>query len=126
MKDADSSPAGVSSLLCIVWVDGSQARIAYFGIVPIDVRMIHAKPDGPKLEHGDPLQARLVPMFMEISLAVESESRILLLGPGMAKYHLRTFWYEQRPGIGRSVIGFETLETFDTDQLAARARLYRV
>lgn len=120
MNESDVKP----KTLCVVWLDRAHAKVKLHPNGLFESWIVRWGTPDPLRTAEDPSLLQSVRLFLEVSDVVGEAQSILLIGPGMAKYHLRSFWLEQRPRLGRSIVGFETLEHFDEGQLAARALHY--
>ena len=62
--------------------------------------------------------------FRELAKALEGSDKVMILGPGMAKHHLRTYLMEQWPMVARRIDRVETCDHPTEAQIAAMARGY--
>jgi hypothetical protein len=94
-----------------IWLDSSEARI---------FRFAKGEAGWEKLEHGgnegDLSLSRLArgsagrEIFDRIARSLPPEGAIVLLGPGITKYHFRNHLDEHFPMAARRVVGCETLD----------------
>lgn len=85
----------------VVWVDRGCAKVFHFSesaTEPCDRQVTRfAEADSSSL-------------FTQLSWALKPASRILILGPGVAKYHFWTFLSEHFPALRKKVIACEALD----------------
>jgi stalled ribosome rescue protein Dom34 len=62
------------------------------------------------------------PLFRDIGQELEGVQKLLIIGPGMAKYHFRSYLMEQKPLVARNVERVESSDHPTEAQIAALAK----
>lgn len=109
-----------------VWLDREHAKILMFG--PGKEKPEVRKVTAHLLVHhthrleGDEKESRK--FYHEVAQALVDADLILIMGPGLAKHHLRTHLIEHHPNLSRRVVGVESVDHPTEGQLTAYAARY--
>lgn len=110
-------------IVSAVWLDRTEAQIAHFprtkreDFKPLSV-VNHSRPGAhdPKLSERE--------LFQKIAQELMGSSDILILGPGVAKYHFRNYLMEQYPKLARKIGFFQTMDSPSDRHLQAFVERY--
>ncbi len=93
----------IPARLSLVWISPDLARVFF----RLENKM--SAKDPPALTVGR-VAGDLVPVlfFLQVSGMLKHCTKIVIVGPCMAKFHFRTFLQEQEPDLYRRILGFET------------------
>lgn len=103
----------------VVWLDREHAKVFdWINGVP-ELRKLDFSPKNHHTHRlqGDEKESRK--FYHEIAQALESADAILILGPGMAKYHFRNHLAEHHPMLLKKVVGCEASDHMTEHQIAA-------
>lgn len=107
-----------------VWIDHSLAKI-------IEVDNGNSSQEILRERHVDHHTDRLDELdrkrfehkyFGEVAQKLKSANTILLLGPGVEKYHFQNYLREQNPALGRKIVACETVNHIADSQLLVLAK----
>ena len=108
----------------VVWIDREHARIFEISSEKMERKTI-------KAHHGDHHTHRLDSIdqknqewhfFQEVANFLGKADRLLILGPGVAKYHFRSYLGEHTPVLAKKLVGCETVDHPTDNQIAAYAK----
>lgn len=110
----------------VIWIDREIGKIFFFS----EKRMERVIVKGTHIEHNShktnnlDIQRQDGKLFEDLISHLRQIKSILILGPGVAKYHFRNFLNEHHPAIGRSVVGCEAADHPTDSEIAAYATKY--
>ncbi len=73
-----------------------------------------------QLDHAQKERA----LFDDVAKELTNAAQILILGPGVAKYHFQTHLIEQYPALAKKVVGCETVDHPTDPQIAEFAQKF--
>lgn len=100
----------------IVWVDLKHATL--YRLKPGEAPM--TKFDSSRIELG----REAISIYDQIARALKDSARVLIVGPGVAKYHLLSRLRENFPLVAKKVSGCETIEHLSDGEIVAYGRKY--
>ncbi|MBY0471805.1 hypothetical protein K2X30_11620 [bacterium] len=106
-----------------IWIDRENARIFHFSTEKMERKHLQSRhPD----HHTHPLdqmdfQKMEHHFFKEICLHLKETTRLLILGPGVAKYHFQTYLMEQVPDLAKKLVACVTVDHPTDAQIGAAA-----
>lgn len=110
----------------VVWIDREHAKIFNLS----QEKMQRTQLDSTHVDHHthrrDAVEVAKQERHFFASVAghLEDATKILILGPGMAKHHFQTYLTEQDPGVAKKIAGCETVDHPTDAQVAAAARRF--
>lgn len=109
-----------------IWIDREHAKIFRISEEKIDKTALFAKQSEHHTHRQDNFDhQRLEHRLFEDAVAqMHGASRLLILGPGVAKYHFQTFITEHHPALGRKIKGCETVDHPSDAQIEAYAKKF--
>lgn len=93
----------------VIWVDREHAKLFQFSGEKMERKLLQSS-------H----QERA--FFSEAATHLKDASRVLILGPGVAKHHFQNYLLEHEPLLAKKVVGCETVDEPTDPQIAAFAR----
>lgn len=109
-----------------VWLDREHAKILMFGAGKDkpEIRKLtaHLPVHHTHRLEGDEKESQK--FYHEVAQALVDADLILIMGPGVAKHHLRSHLIEHHPNLSRRVVGVETADHPTEGQLAAYVAKY--
>lgn len=111
----------------VIWIDHEQAKLFHLSHEKMErshLRSRHQDHHTHRMTALDQEQNEH-PFFSEVVQHFNGDSsKILILGPGVAKHHFLNFLQEHHPGLARKVAGCETVDHPTDLQIAALARKF--
>ena len=110
----------------VIWMDREMAKIFFFSERKMErIAIKVSQPEHHTHQRDNLDQLRLErSLFKDMVPHLRHLKKILILGPGVAKYHFRTYLTENFPAIGRNVLSCETVDHPTDEQIAAYALKY--
>lgn len=110
----------------VIWIDQEQARIFHFSDEVMERKRIrHGHKDHHSHQRSQLDQQREEKnLFSDAQAELQASSRILIVGPSIAKHHFQNFLMEHHPAVARKVVGLETVDHPSDGQIAAMAKSY--
>lgn len=108
----------------IVWVDRVHAKVFHFSEEKMERKTVQAHfhhHHTHRLEQDEKESTRF---YRELSGLMSLADSILLMGPGLAKEHLRNYLCEHHPLVAKKIVGCETVDHPTDGQIADFARKY--
>ncbi len=107
----------------LIWLDRSQAKI-FKRLKGVDqqervILKSHFKKHPPHLLDYLELEKRENKLFLDAIRELTDADHIIILGPGMVKYHFRTYLSEHFPLINKKVIACEAFDHSADPQIEA-------
>lgn len=108
----------------VIWIDRHNAKLFEFSNEKMERKNLQARHQDHHTHRFDSMDVKRqeLEFFGEVANEIRDPSRILILGPGMAKHHFRTYLVEHRPVLARTVMGCENVDHPTDAQIAALAR----
>jgi stalled ribosome rescue protein Dom34 len=109
--------------LIALWIDREHAKFFTFS----QERMERTHLDARHMEHHNHAKDHNDAsrwenkFFADVANRLREASQVLILGPGMAKHHFRTYLMEHVPLVAKAVVGCETVSHPTDPQIAAMA-----
>lgn len=115
-----------SACIFVVWIDREHAKLFQLSREKMERTSLKARHTEHHTHAGDhfDIQQRENRFYDEVADRLSQASQLLILGPGIAKHHFRTYLNEHRPSLGRSVVGCETVDHPSDGEIAALARRF--
>jgi stalled ribosome rescue protein Dom34 len=110
----------------VIWVDREHAKLFQFSNEKMERKTLQARHHDHHTHQHDQLDQKQQESAF-FSLVVESlseASRILILGPGVAKHHFQTYLMEHQPALAKKIVGCETVDHPTDPQIVALARKF--
>lgn len=103
-----------------VWLDRTQAKIAHYPRELGDghFQALHTDHHSHRLDSLD-IKREEKMMFEFLAERLKESAEILILGPGVAKYHFKNFLNEQHPREAKKVVLFQAMDYPTENQLQA-------
>jgi stalled ribosome rescue protein Dom34 len=113
---------GASMADYVVWLDSEKASI--FALKPEGIESSHVKHSGEKANRDNKdADAGQVHFFKDIASQLKDAQSTLLVGPGLAKAHFKSYAEDHYAGtVGKSIIGSETSDHPSDKQVLAIAQ----
>lgn len=111
----------------VLWLDRQHAQLFNFGELGFqEARKFKAHHTEHHTHARDAFdtQREESAFFRDLAKALEGSDKVLILGPGMAKHHLRSYLMEQWPMVARRIDRVENSDHPTEAQIAALARSY--
>jgi len=106
-----------------IWIDRDHAKLFEISSERMERKTIQARHTDHHTHRPDAIDLKNHEgtFFHELAKSVNSADRLLILGPGVAKYHFRSFLTEQMPALAKKLVGCETVDHPTDNQIAAFA-----
>jgi stalled ribosome rescue protein Dom34 len=108
----------------VVWLDREHARVFEFSSSKMERRNLtarHAEHHTHELDQLD-RQTWEKAYFTDLTALLTGASRLLLVGPGLAKHHFQNYLSEHFPLLSKRVVGCEVVDHPTDGEIAAMAR----
>lgn len=115
---------GSRGMFSVAWVDREHARLFHFSDEQIERKNLHVRQPEHHTHHKEGDDREYQRFYRQISDHLKESDCLLILGPGIAKYHLKTHILDHFPALGRRIIGCETVDHPTDRQIAACAMRY--
>lgn len=115
---------GSRGVFSVAWVDREHARLFYFSDEKMERKNLHAHQPDHHTHRQEDDERRSQRFYHQISDHLKESDCLLILGPGIAKFHLKTHIMDHFPALGRRIIGCETIDHPTDPQIAAYAIQY--
>lgn len=113
------------SIVAVVWLDREQAKVFQFsqkGFLGEKKFRAHHTDHHTHARDAFDHERSESPLFRDVSQELEGVKKLLIIGPGMAKYHFRSYLMEQKPLVARNVERVESSDHPTEAQIAALAK----
>lgn len=111
----------------VVWIDRDHAKIFEISDERMERIVLHARTPDHHTHRLDADEKESPKFYEEVSQRLGDATKVLILGPGIARKHFHTFLEERHPDIAKKVIGSETVDHPTDHQIAAFAtRFFRL
>lgn len=110
--------------ISVVWLDLEHAKIFHLSDDRMEREELRAKHVDHHTHRRNQDEREPVMMYDQVAQRVREASRILILGPGLAKVHLLQRLKEKFPLLAKKVVGCETSDHPTDGQIAAYAQKY--
>ncbi len=110
----------------VVWVDREHAKLFQFSRDKMERKSFESK----GIEHhthapdGIDQKTRERKFFGELISHFQEPSKLLILGPGVAKHHFQNYLTEHHPALAKIIAGCETVDHPTDGQIAASAKKF--
>jgi len=98
----------------IIWLDSREAKVFKREGASEHIKHAHTHgkkhPSQPQGKHSEQHHPEQIALFKDVSATLGDASTILLMGPGEAKGHFKTYLNEHHAAIGKKVAGVETVD----------------
>lgn len=111
----------------VLWLDRQHAYLHVFldgGIQEVKKFVAHHTDHHTHVRDAFDTQREESSFFRDLAKGLEGADKVLILGPGMAKHHLRSYLTEQWPMVARRIDRLESSDHPTEAQIAALARSY--
>jgi stalled ribosome rescue protein Dom34 len=110
----------------VIWIDREQAKLFEFSHEKMERRIVESKHTDHHTHVIDQLdiQRREDGFFSVVATHLVEASKILIIGPGVAKHHFRNYVGEHLPALAKKIVGCETSDRPTDPQIAAFARRF--
>lgn len=110
----------------VIWMDREMAKVFFFSQRKMERVAIKVGQPEHHTHHRDNFDRKRLEntLFKEVVPQLRHLKKILILGPGVAKYHFRNYLMENFPAIGRNVLACETVDHPSDEEVAAYASQY--
>lgn len=95
--------------LSVVWIDREHARLYHFSAESME---------------RESLQDQGKDLYTRVAERIPASAHLLILGPGMGKFHLRSHFEDHRPDLARRIVGFEAMDQPTDAEIADYANRY--
>lgn len=112
-------------LVAVVWLDREQAKVFKFseqGFLGEKKFKAHHIDHHTHARDAFDHERAESPFFRDLGQELEGVQKLLIIGPGMAKYHFRSYLMEQKPLVARKVERVESSDHPTEAQIAALAK----
>jgi stalled ribosome rescue protein Dom34 len=112
----------------VVWMDHQQAHVLQFDAESVAAQRVKARSHHSQRhpDHHGGGERELSAYHQEILGALAGAQEVLLLGPGLAHEHFKTWCEQHHPAIAKTIVGSEKADHPTDPQLVALARRYFV
>ena len=112
--------------LTVIWIDRENANLFHLSDDKMERKKLKLRHQDHHNHHRDHLdQDREEPhLFKEAAMELNDSERVLIIGPGVAKYHFQSYLVEHQPLIGKKIAGIETVDHPTDAQIAALAKKF--
>ncbi len=124
---AASKTLPIGMKVALIWLDREHARLfelSETGELEIKKFQAHHTEHHTHARDAFDHQRGENHFFKEIASAMDGAEKLAIIGPGMAKYHFRSYLMEQKPMIARTIDKVESADHPSEAQVAAMARDY--
>ena len=110
----------------VIWIDREHAKLFQFSEEKMERKNLEAQ----HVDHhthrvdGIDVQQREKAFYSQLLEHLTDATRILILGPGVAKHHFQTYLMEHFPLVAKKIAGCETVDHPTDSQIAALARKF--
>ena len=106
-----------------IWIDRDHAKLFEISPEKMERKTIQAKHTDHHTHQPDALDHKNQDwhFFKEVTTYLSSADRVLILGPGVAKHHFRSYIVEHNPALAKRLVGCETVDHPTDNQIAAFA-----
>ena len=110
----------------VIWVDREHAKLFQFSNEKMERKHLQARHQDHHTHPVDDLdlKRRETKFFSEVTPHLSEATRILILGPGVAKHHFQNYLIEHFPILAKKVVGCENVDHPTDPQIAALARKF--
>lgn len=108
----------------VVWLDLEKAKIFHLSEDRMEREELHEKHTDHHTHRRTREEREPMAMYDEIAQRMTSASRVLILGPGLAKVHFLARLKERYPAVAKKVVGCETSDHPTDGQIASYATKY--
>lgn len=114
----------------VIWVDREHARIFQFSNEKMERKHLQARHQDHHTHPFDGIDQKkqesefFTEVITHLAIPEVESTRILILGPGVAKHHFQNFLNEHQPALAKKVVGCETVDHPTDAQIAALARKF--
>lgn len=111
----------------VIWIDSEKALIFNLttkGVIKsrLNKKIIDHHTHDKHHNHGDPATDHF---FHDLGGVLKDAKEILLLGPGLAKTHLKTYWEKHhQETLAKKIVGIENSDHPTENQILATARSF--
>ncbi len=111
--------------ICAVWLDSEHAKFFEIDAGKVNHQTIknkhHDHRTDSKAEHAHASD----PLFKELTVKMGHAERILIIGPGLAKDHFKSYLEKHHHGgLAKKIIGMQTVDHMTDNQVLAWVREY--
>ena len=110
----------------VIWVDRDHAKLFQFSNEKMERINLHASHQDHHTHRLDQIDQKQQDnsFFSEVAARLSEATRILILGPGVAKHHFQNYLTEHLPALAKKIAGCETVDHPTDSQIAALARKF--
>jgi stalled ribosome rescue protein Dom34 len=110
----------------VIWIDRERANLYLLSAEDFERKSVTAKHASHHTHREENLdhQKQECQLFLKVVDQLKDMDKLLILGPGVAKYHLQVYLMEHFPALARKIVGCETTDHPSDAQIAAYARKY--
>ena len=110
--------------MSVVWLDLEQAKIFHLSDDRMEREQLHASHREHHTHRIEQEEREPLHMYDQVAQRLMDSSRVLVLGPGLAKIHLLARLKQKFPKLAKKVVGCETSDHPTDHQIAAYAMKY--
>jgi stalled ribosome rescue protein Dom34 len=119
-----ANQARKTGICVVVWMDREQSKLFHFSEEKMERSYVHPH---QHLHHTHALdqfdkRAQERKLYIEIIQHLSDASRLLIIGPGVAKYHFQNYLTEHFPALAKRIVACETTDHPTDGQIAALAK----
>ncbi|MDR3608581.1 MAG: hypothetical protein P4M08_14555 [Oligoflexia bacterium] len=109
-----------------IWIDRENAKLFHFSNSKMERVSLRSRHQDHHTHPFDQLdhQQQDRKFFAEIATHLADSTRVLILGPGVAKHHFQNYLVEQLPAVAKTIVGCETVDHPTGAQIAALAQKF--
>ncbi len=110
----------------IVWIDRENAKLFQLSEEKMERVTVHSGHADHHTHRMDGLdRGRQERRFYgDVADRLDSDCKILLLGPGVAKHHFMNYLHENCPALSKNIVGCETVDHPSDAQIATMAKRF--
>ncbi len=112
------------SNISVVWLDLENAKIFHFSDERMERETLHATRVDHHTHRRDNDEKDSVNMYDDLARRISKSSKVLILGPGVAKDHFSTRLRENFPDVAKKVVACEAADHPSDAQIASYALRY--
>jgi len=110
--------------LSVVWLDRQNAKIFNFSEEKMERVNLHDRHQDHHTHRLDQDEKESPKFYDEVCSRILAAAKILILGPGVGKTHLKAHLEKKFPALGLKVVGCQSVDHPTDDQIASIAREY--
>lgn len=118
----------MTSSTYVIWLDSQKAKIFKLDVAGVQESELHAHGhkhhEQPHGHHSGGHHPEAEKLFKDLAHALHGATEILLLGPGEAKVHFKTYLGKHDHPLAEKIVGIQTVDHPTANQVLELARKF--